>query len=217
MLYILYRYYVAIGSQPYQGDIIGFENVYLATRINKTDVTLSQGAICYITVVAVNRAGLSTNVSSLGLLIDKTPPLVDNAYIIDGMRGADIDFISPDTVLSAHWEKIADLESGIMQSQYCVGTKPLGCQIKPMTSIGRNLSFTCPDCIIQEGMRLYVTVQVTNGAGLSETRHSDGMLLDVSPPLMGDVHDGSHETGMDYNVVLEEWNIFYDLVWGGRL
>ena len=60
-------------------------------------------------------------------------------------------------------------------------------------------------------------MQVTNVAGLSETRHSDGMLLDVSPPLMGDVHDGSHETGMDYNVVLEEWNIFYDLVWGGRL
>ena len=207
------RYYVAIGTQPYQDDIIGFENVYLATRINKTDLTLSQGAVYYITVVAVNRAGLSTNLSSLGLLIDKTPPLAYNADIIDGMHGEDIDYISPDTVLSAHWEKIADLESGIMQSQYCVGTKPLGSQIKPMTSVGRNLSFTCPDCIIKEGMRLYVTVQVTNGAGLSETRHSDGMLLDVSPPLMGDVQDGSHETGMDYNVVLEEWNI--SMTWFG--
>ena len=207
------RYYVAIGSQPYQDDIVGFENVYLATRIKRTDLTLSQGVVYYITVVAVNRAGLSTNISSLGLLIDKTPPLVDNADIIDGMHGADIDYISPDTVLSAHWERIADLESGIMQSVFCVGTKPLGCQIKPMTSIGRNVSFTCPDCIIQEEMRLYVTVQVTNGAGLSETRHSDGMLLDVSPPLMGDVHDGSHETGMDYNVVLEEWNI--SMTWFG--
>ena len=187
--------------------------MYLATRINKTDLTLSQGAVYYITVVAVNRAGLSTNLSSLGLLIDKTPTLAYNADIIDGMHGEDIDYISPDTVLSAHWEKIADLESGIMQSQYCVGTKPLGCQIKPMTSVGRNLSFTCPDCIIKEGMRLYVTVQVTNGAGLSETRHSDGMLLDVSPPLMGDVHDGSHVTGMDYNVVLEEWNI--SMTWFG--
>ena len=207
------RYYVAIGSQPYQDDIAGFENVYLATRINKTDLTLSQGVVYYITVVAVNRAGLRTNISSLGLLIDKTPALADNADIIDGMHDADIDYISPDTVLSAHWEKIADLESGIMQSRYCVGTKPLGCQIKPMTSIGRNLSFTCPDCIIQEGMRLYVTVQVTNGAGLSETRHSDGMFLDVSPPLMGDVHDGSHVTGVDYNVVLEEWNI--SMTWFG--
>ena len=207
------RYYVAIGSQPYKDDIVGFENVYLATRIKRTDLTLSQGVVYYITVVAVNRAGLSTNISSLGLLIDKTPPLADNADIIDGMHGVDIDYISPDTVLAAHWERIADLESGIMQSVFCVGTKPLGCQIKPMTSIGRNVSFTCPDCIIQEGMRLYVTVQVTNGAGLSETRHSDGMLLDVSPPLMGDVHDGSHETGMDYNVVLEEWNI--SMTWFG--
>ena len=96
------RYYVAIGSQPYQDDIVGFENVYLATRIKRTDLTLSQGVVYYITVVAVNRAGLSTNISSLGLLIDKTPPLVDNADIIDGMHGADIDYISPDTVLSAH-------------------------------------------------------------------------------------------------------------------
>ena len=207
------RYYVAIGSQPYKDDIVGFENVYLATRIKRTDLTLSQGVVYYITVVAVNRAGLSTNISSLGLLIDKTPPLADNADIIDGMHGVDIDYISPDTVLAAHWERIADLESGIMQSVFCVGTKPLGCQIKPMTSIGRNVSFTCSDCIIQEGMRLYVTVQVTNGAGLSETRHSDGMLLDVSPPLMGDVHDGSHVTGMDYNVVLEEWNI--SMTWFG--
>ncbi|KAJ7389334.1 hypothetical protein OS493_032190 [Desmophyllum pertusum] len=76
-----------------------------------------------------------------------------------------------------------------------------------MTSTGANKSFTCPECDVHEGERVYVTVHVTNGAGLSETRTSDGMLLDVSHPVMGDVIDGSHIIGVDYNVVLEDWII----------
>ena len=98
--------------------------MYLATRINKTDLSLSQGGVYYITIVAVNRAGLvlSTNLSSLGILIDAY-----NSYIVDGLNGEDIDYISPGIALSAHRENITDLESGIMQSQYCVGTKLLGC------------------------------------------------------------------------------------------
>ena len=201
------KYYVAIGTRPYQDDIVSFENVYLATRLTKIGLTLSQGDVYYITVVAINLAGLSTNVSSLGLVIDTSSPLAVNADINDGLGGEDIDYFSPDMGLSAHWENITDPESGIMQSQYCLGTKPLGCQIKPMANIGGNKSFTCPDCNLHEGVRVYVTVQVTNGAGLCETRSSDGMLLDVSPPLMGDVIDGSHVTGVDYNVVLDDWNV----------
>ena len=201
------KYYVAIGTQPFQDDIVTFENVFLATRLTKIGLTLSQGDVYYITVVAINLAGLSTNVSSFGLVIDTSSPLAVNADIKDGLGDEDIDYFSPYTGLSAHWENITDPESGIMQSQYCLGTKPLGCQIRPMTNIGGNKSFTCSDCRVHEGVRVYVTVQVTNGAGLCETRSSDGMLLDVSPPLMGGVIDGSHVTGVDYNVVIDDWNI----------
>ena len=207
------NYYAAIGTQPYHDNIVSFENVHLATRINKTGLSLSQGDIYYITVIAINLAGLSTNVSSAGLIIDTSSPLAGNDDIKDGFGGEDIDYFSPKMRLSAHWENITDPESGIIHSQYCLGTKPLGCQIRPMTSIGRNISFTCPDCIVREGTKVYVTVQVTNGAGLCETRSSDGMLLDVSPPLMGDVNDGSHVTGVDYNVVLEDWNV--SMTWFG--
>ena len=201
------NYYVGIGSQPYQDDIVSFKNVYLATRIIKTDLSLSHGGIYYITVIGTNMAGLSANVSSVGLVIDTSSPPLGNDDIKDGLGGEDIDYFSPKIGLSAHWENITDPESGIMQSQYCLGTKPHGCQIKPMTNIGRSKSFTCPDCNVYEGERVYVTVQVTNGVGLRETRSSDGMLLDASPPLMGDVLDGSHITGLDYNVVLAIWNV----------
>ena len=207
------KYYVAIGIQPYQDDVVRFENVHLATRIDKSDLSLSQGGVYYITVIVFNPAGLSTNISSDGLVIDTSSPLAENMDIKDGPGGEDIDYFSPKIGLSAHWENIIDKESSIVQSQYCLGTKPLGCQIKPMTSVGRNKSFTCADCNVLEGTKVYVTVQVTNGAGLCKTRSSDGMLLDVSPPLMGDVIDGSDIPGVDYNVVLEDWNV--SMTWFG--
>lgn len=152
-------------------------------------------------------AGLSTNISSLGLVIDTTPPKAVNGCVHDGRSGKDIDYFSPRMGLAAHWEEITDPESGLMNSYYCLGTKPGGCQLRAMTSVGLNTSFTCTTCDVNPGERVYVTVRVTNGAGISVTRSSDGMLLDVSPPLMGDVIDGNDIAGVDYNVVLEDWNV----------
>ena len=201
------KYYFAVGTMPYQDDVVGFENIYLATRITKNDLGLLHGDTYFITVLATNQAGLSSNISSLGLIIDTSSPLAENYDVGDGLGGKDVDYFSPNVELSAHWENITDPESGIMQSEYCLGTKPQGCQIKPMTSTGTNKSFTCPECSAREGEKVFVIVRVTNGAGLSKTVTSDGMLLDASPPKMGDVIDGSHITGLDYNIVLEDWNI----------
>ena len=201
------NYQFAIGTQIYQDDVVKFENVRLATRVTRNDLNLSEGSVYYITVIATNLAGLSTNVSSPGLVIDTTPPKVVNGCVHDGRSGEDIDFFSPRMGLAAHWEEITDPETGVKNSYYCLGTKPWGCQLRPMTSVGINTSFTCSPCDVHPGERVYVTVRVTNGAGLSVTRSSDGMLLDVSPPLMGDVIDGNDITGVDYNVVLEDWNV----------
>ena len=201
------RYYFGIGTKPHHDDVVNFEDIDLATRITKTDLLLSHGDTYFITVVAKNLAGLNSNVSSLGLIIDTSKPHAESSDVRDGLGDEDIDCFSPNMELSAQWVNITDPESGIVHNEYCLGTKPLGCQIKPMTSIGTNKSFTCPECVIYEGERVYVTVRVTNGAMLSKTLTSDGMLLDVSAPVMGDVTDGSHVSGADYNVVLEDWNI----------
>ncbi|PFX19966.1 Versican core protein [Stylophora pistillata] len=201
------NYRFAIGTQPFQDDIVSFENVQLATQVTKNDLSLSHANVYYVTVIATNLAGLSKNVSSLGLIIDTTPPLAVDSDIHDGVGGDDIEYISPNMAIQAYWEDVRDPESGIMESKYCLGTKPRGCQIKAMASVGANLSFTCPTCHAYAGERVYVTVHVTNGAGISVTRSSDGMLLDVSPPLMGDVIDGNDLAGVDYNVVLVNWNV----------
>ena len=93
------------------------------------------------------------------------------------------------------------------------GSQPLGCQIKDLTDVSKNTSFTCNGCGLRNGETLYVTVHVTNGAGLSTTSNSKGILLDDSPPTVGDVIDGSDASGRDVETALKEWNI--SISWTG--
>ena len=55
-----------------------------------------------------------------------------------------------------------------------------------MTSANLETSVHCP-IVLQEGVRYYVTVQATNGAGLKEKAYSDGVTLDTSRPVVGDI------------------------------
>ena len=41
--------------------------------------------------------------------------------------------------------------------------------------------------LLQEGQRYFFTVEATNGAGLKETAYCDGVTVDVTPPLIGNV------------------------------
>ncbi|PFX19963.1 hypothetical protein AWC38_SpisGene15613 [Stylophora pistillata] len=200
-------YYCAIGSEPYKDNIIPFENVGLATELTRTNLRLSHGETYFITVISQNQAGLSSNITSLGLKIDTSQPLAESKDVQDGKHDEDIDFFSSAIELSGQWKNITDPESGISESEYWVGTTPHGCQIKAMTSTGKSKSFVCPECVANEGERVFVTVYVTNGAGLSKTVSSDGMLLDGTPPSIGSVIDGSQATGVDSFAVLENWNV----------
>ena len=201
------RYDFAVGMQTRLDDVIAFENVHLATRVIKHDLFLDSGTTYYVTVRATNAAGLNTTVSAQGLVIDMTPPTSANDSIADGARGPDRDYYSSGMGVSAHWEDVQDPDSGISRNEYCVGTTPLGCQIRGMTDNGQNRSFACGDCQLNPGERVFVTVRVTNGAGLAVLRSSDGMLLDDSPPIMGDVISGSDAGGRQMKTALQGWNV----------
>jgi len=93
------------------------------------------------------------------------------------------------------------------------GTKPYGCQIKGVTELTNQTSFTCKDCKIKHSERVYITVEITNGAGLSITQASNGMTMDATPPLISDIIDGDDPTGKDIETALLHWNISF--TWQG--
>ena len=60
------------------------------------------------------------------------------------------------------------------------------CDVQVMMYAGLDTS-TIHQTILQEGQRYFFTVEATNAAGLKESAYSDGITVDVTPPLIGDV------------------------------
>ena len=84
------HYFWCVGSKPLRDDIMQCENA--TNHLNRTlkGMSLQHNDKYYVTVLTCNYAGLCTAVSSDGVLVDTTPPLMN--YVRDGLIGADIDF-----------------------------------------------------------------------------------------------------------------------------
>jgi hypothetical protein len=79
--------------------------------------------------------------------------------------------------LGASWTAI-DLESGIREFQYAVGTTPGGTDVKPFTSTTQN-SIMLTGLSLQAGTTYYFAVKAINGVGLaSAVGISDGIRFD---------------------------------------
>jgi hypothetical protein len=139
------------------------------------------------------------------VIIDKTPPTSQIGSVKDGHSEHDIDFISPNDSISATWENITDLESGIDLFEYCVGSTPFNCLIKPLTAVGQNTSFVCQDCRIHGDVKVFARVRATNRAGISAIFTSNGVTIDSSPPEIGRVLDGEKAESPDIEKVDRGW------------
>lgn len=96
-------------------------------------------------------------------------------------------WIGPAHHLHAKW-KSQDLESGISKTEYCVGTLSVGCQIKSMTEIAANSTdVKCNDCRLNHYGSYYISIRVTNGAGLFNVTATDEIRVDLTAPILGDI------------------------------
>ena len=103
---------------------------------------------------------------------DSTPPLTP-AITDEGVLTAN------KTQLAASWVS-ADLESGIREFQYAVGTTPGGAEVKPFTTTRQN-SVVVTGLDLQAGTNYYFAVKAINGVGLaSAVGVSDGIRFDAA-------------------------------------
>jgi matrixin/IPT/TIG domain-containing protein len=104
------------------------------------------------------------------LVPDSTPP--SKPVITD--EGA---LTANRTQLAASWTA-QDIESGIREFQYAIGTTPGGTDLKPFAATTQN-SIVVTGLNLQSGMTYYFAVKAINGVGLvSETGISDGIRYD---------------------------------------
>ena len=96
-------------------------------------------------------------------------------------------WLGPRGRLSASW-KSSDPESGISKIEFCVGTVSIGCQIKSMTELSPNATdVTCDNCHLSHLGSYYVTIRLTNGAGLVTVATTDETRMDLTAPFVGNV------------------------------
>ena len=113
--------------------------------------------------------------------------------MFDGKEeGVDIDDQQSARDVTAHWNGFDDAESDVTEVTWCAGTAPGKCDIVTQTQI--QPTETSVHWVLDEpmsnGQRYYVTVQAMNGAGVRTSLTSDGVTVDITPPLPGLVIDG---------------------------
>ncbi|XP_028399030.1 uncharacterized protein LOC114522523 [Dendronephthya gigantea] len=198
-------YEVGLGTRPHRDDIHEFTRTGLCTDIKFAGLNLTDDSTYFITVTAHNTAKLRSSLILEEIEIDQTSPTGKNSSVRDGLSGYDIDFMSLNDSVSATWENIEEKQSMINMFEYCVGTTPYNCLVKPFTQIGLNKSFVCEDCEINASRKVFARVRATNSVGLSAVFVSDGVTVDLSPPDIGRVFDGEKTRSPDIEKVDRDW------------
>ena len=117
--------------------------------------------------------------------------------------------------MAATWLTVEDPESDVVTLTWCVGTGPTLCDLKQPTSL--HALETEASAFLNQPMGLganyYVTLIAMNGAGLTTTMVSDGVIVDYTPPTAGLVIDGS-DSEIDFvrdgEAIYARWSGFED-------
>ena len=203
----IWRYTCAIKKQ---GDL--FSTAYRDNALNRTatfgELNLVSGEKYCVVVRGYNMAGLYTEATSDCVLIDYDAP---RAGTVNDGSFADIDYQSNNTVLAANWNGFTDGNrgSGIIEYKYKI-TQENGVTILNWTSAGNTTNIIVSGQSLEGDSKYFVTVSAIDVVGLSASATSDGVLVDNSLPLKGQVYDGS-DPGSDMKYA--SWNDTFSANW----
>ncbi len=125
---------------------------------------------------AIDLAGNSSS-DSITVTVDNTPPTTP--VVTDGG-----DYTTSLTELHATWSS-QDLETGISEYKYSIGTAQGQIDIVNWTSAGTNTQVTHTGLSLAQGQTYYFNVIAINGAGIeSDEGHSDGIIANDETTLL---------------------------------
>ena len=202
-------YKVGVGSYSGADDVIAFQTFSLrystpSLRVNWTShkpTYLKSNRRYFITVFAMNNAGLFTIKSSPPLLSDFEAP--QNGVVLDGWSFKDIEYQSFTSLYRAHWYGFTDF-SGILEVYLGLSTnsKSTVCDIRKEEIVSGNTNFhVLSGLALISGLKYYACLKLVDKAGNSAFFHSSGVVVDTSPPRPGYVSDG--RPGREIDVQIE--------------
>ena len=101
---------------------------------------IKNGQRYFVTVTATNTAGVTTSLTSDGVMVDDSPPI--SGTVIDGII-SDVDYLNGEGDVSAGWFGFEDLESGIESYEVALcATRSLSSCPQPFTRVGKTKNVT---------------------------------------------------------------------------
>ncbi|KAK7496778.1 hypothetical protein BaRGS_00011987, partial [Batillaria attramentaria] len=123
------------------------------------------------------------------VMVDHTLPQIRRGRAVidsDVTCTMDVDYVTTEPTVTACWDGVfRDAGSQITQYEVWFGTSVNADDHVQKMDVGLNTSWSFPTSGLERGTRYYVTVRAVNGAGLMTTAFSDGVTVDVTPPVTG--------------------------------
>ncbi|MBC8402241.1 MAG: PQQ-binding-like beta-propeller repeat protein, partial [Candidatus Marinimicrobia bacterium] len=212
----LMSYEYAIGTTPTGSDTVDWTDAGTQTNIIVTGLTLVEGITYYASVRALDMAG---NVSGIatgdGITPDVTSP--ELGLVFDGFE-AELTFTGTTDSLTARWTGFTDALSGISSYECAIGITAGDSDVVNWIPLGLDSSMVATDLSLTNGYRYYVSVRAIDSVGnRSGYVSSDGVIIDISPPILGLVIDGL-STDLDWTNNIDtleaSWSGFSDSLSG---
>ena len=201
-----YEVAVYIKNNPLQS----FTNVNLAASFTKTFAAITDGSKIVTKVRAFTKAGLYSEISSNGVIVDTSRPTAGK--VIDGTSN-DLKYASWTTTYNASWTSFTDAHTPIVEYKLGVKKKDGGLVGSGLTSVGSKRGGSISGLRLTSGIEYCAVVEGVNAARLSTQATSDCLLIDHDAPQPGSVNDGT-SPDIDYqsgdNIFHANWNGFSD-------
>ncbi|HOO55334.1 MAG TPA: FG-GAP-like repeat-containing protein [bacterium] len=189
---VAYRY--AVGTYSGGNDVVTWTGNGLSLSVHITGLSLQDGQTYYISVKADNEAGLESypTVSDGQTVYVNAPSDISNVY--DG-TGADLDYTSSTSALSANWTESVDSGSGIESYFYRIVRQSDSATIVDWTDNGLQTYVQNTGLSLSGTETYFYQVKSVNELGLeSNSTSSDGITVDLTPPVtISTVADGVGE------------------------
>jgi hypothetical protein len=207
------RFEVAVSrSRVGQPDVTSFTDVGRNTSAKISGLSLNN-EVYYVIVCAINNAGLKSCLASDGVLIDPTPST--SGVVHDGIIEPDIRYQSSTTKMSANWERIWDLESRVGRFEWGIGEEHPG-SVMDFVDVGLETHVTTEKVLaLRHGRNYTVFLRVYNRAGGVRELISNGVTIDTTPPVPGNLTLGSEwrfnqESGTYYSSTASGINVSWE-------
>ena len=166
-------------------------------NLTEGSLSLIPGARYISQVTCTNGDGFSSTSSSDGVIVDVTAPTA--SLVRDGLSlSFDVQFQCSTSAVAAIWEPFNDHESGIASYRWGLGTSPDNVDVIDFTDVGMMTSAEAGNLTLTHGVRYYITVEATNGAGMTSHGWSDGFIVDTSSPELTEVFTYESNNGEVY-------------------